>query len=58
VTEDIRMGERLRACIALAGRATMEAREVVAYCRQHLSPHKLPRDVEFVRRERLEAVGT
>jgi long-chain acyl-CoA synthetase len=58
VTEDPRIGERLHATVALEGRASMEAREVIAYVRQHLSSHKVPRDVEIVHRERLgRAVG-
>jgi long-chain acyl-CoA synthetase len=42
---DRRIGERLRAAVVVKRGASVEPREISAFVRAHLSPHKVPRDV-------------
>jgi long-chain acyl-CoA synthetase len=43
-----RHGEEVKAVVALAPGKTLEAEELVAYCKQRLAAYKYPRIVEFV----------
>ena len=40
-------GERIKAVLVLAEGAELTAEQVIAHCRQHLAPFKVPRVVEF-----------
>jgi acyl-CoA synthetase (AMP-forming)/AMP-acid ligase II len=44
---DRRIGERLSAAVVVKRGASIEPREISAFVRAHLSPHKVPREVTF-----------
>jgi fatty-acyl-CoA synthase/long-chain acyl-CoA synthetase len=41
-------GERVHAVVVHGAGTSLEADEIIAYCRQHLASHKVPRGVDFV----------
>jgi long-chain acyl-CoA synthetase len=45
---DEKQGEAVKLFLTLKPGQTMSADEVIAYCREHLAPYKVPRFVEFV----------
>jgi len=40
-------GERVHAVVVQGAGASLEADEIIAYCRQHLASHKVPRGIDF-----------
>jgi acyl-CoA synthetase (AMP-forming)/AMP-acid ligase II len=46
IPDDI-WGERVHAVVVQSDGAALEADEIIAYCRQHLASHKVPRGVDF-----------
>src|SRR3972149_3816408 len=40
-------GEVVKACVALREGAAASPEELIAFCRQRLAPHKVPKAVEF-----------
>jgi acyl-coenzyme A synthetase/AMP-(fatty) acid ligase len=47
IPDDI-WGERVHAVVVPSDGASPDADEIIAYCRQHLASHKVPRGVDFV----------
>jgi acyl-CoA synthetase (AMP-forming)/AMP-acid ligase II len=45
---DPHWGEAVKAYVVARPGASVEAEEVIAYCKQHLSSHKAPKSVEIV----------
>ncbi|MBP7341980.1 MAG: long-chain fatty acid--CoA ligase [Deltaproteobacteria bacterium] len=46
--EDLMRGELVKAQIVLHGGISVDDKEIIRHCKVHLSPYKVPRDVEFV----------
>lgn len=44
---DVDLGERVRACVSVRPGMRLDAAELIAFARQHLSGPKIPRDVTF-----------
>ena len=51
VDVDRRIGERIRATVVLKRPSSMDRREVTSFCREHLSAHKVPREIDFCGRD-------
>ncbi len=54
---DQKRGETVKVCIVTKPGETLSAEEVIEFCRQALSPYKVPKVVEFVPELPLTAVG-
>ncbi len=50
-------GERVKAYVTLKDGAAVQESEVIAFCREHLIPYKVPRQVEFCRELPKTAIG-
>lgn len=50
-------GETVKAYVVLKSGVTAQASEIIAFCREHLAPYKVPRTVEFVEQLPKSAVG-
>jgi long-chain acyl-CoA synthetase len=44
---DVKSGEMIKAYLVLKPGETATADEIIAYCRQHLAPYKVPHQIEF-----------